>query len=115
MSGKMYLVAAAVALFSQAAGAATAYRTGSIEVVQFDNASRPNFNNVVWIKMTGSWSGVSCGADWAWFSATNNAPLVAAALSAKAMQLTNVRVYVDDSLPWSYGGNACTVSTILLE
>jgi hypothetical protein len=60
--------------------------------------------------MTGSWPGVNCGADWAWFNAKEDAHLLASALAARA-QGNQIRLYVDAMQKF---GTACHVMTIMI-
>jgi len=69
-----------------------------------DSHLRTGYQDAIWVYLPGSWSGVNCGADWAWFNAKEDAHLLAKAL---------LRVYVDDSLPKI--GVACHVMTVMTE
>src|SRR5687767_10447473 len=94
---KSVLVLTAAFCFSPVTYAANAWRVGPITQVQMDSHVRPGYQDVVWIFMAGSWSGVNCGADWAWFNAKEDAHLLAQVLTARATN-SQLRVYVDDSL-----------------
>jgi hypothetical protein len=97
---------------SSYSNAATAWRIGTIAQVQMDSHLRTGYQDAVWVYLPGSWSGVSCGADWAWFNAKEDAHLLAQVLLARSTNAP-LRVYVDDSLPKL--GVACHVMTVMTE
>lgn len=92
--------------------AATAWRIGPIAQVQMDSHIRSGYEDVVWIYLPGAWAGVNCGADWTWFNAKEDAHFLAQVLAARATN-SQLRVYVDDSLPKV--GVACHVMTLITE
>jgi len=94
--------------------AATAFRIGTVTQVQLDSHIRSGYQDVVWLSLSpfGAFTGANCGADWVWFNAKEDAHLLAQVLSARATN-SQLRVYVDDSLPKI--GPACHVMTILTE
>ena len=97
---------------SSLAQAATAWRIGPIAQVQMDSHIRTGYQDAVWVYLPGSWAGVNCGADWAWFNAKEDTHLLAQVLLARATNAP-LRVYVDDSLPKL--GVACHVMTVMTE
>jgi hypothetical protein len=74
----------AMTLFSPLADAAATSRTGLVEEVQLDSHIRVGYEDSVWIKMGGAWSGANCGADWVWFNSRDDAHLLATVLEARA-------------------------------
>jgi hypothetical protein len=107
------IVAIALATgMSVVSNAATAWRIGSIAQVQMDSHLRTGYQDAVWIFLPGSWTGVNCGSDWAWFNAKEDAHLLAQVLMARSSNAL-LRVYVDDSLPKL--GVACHVMTVMSE
>jgi hypothetical protein len=109
MKVRAFLITAAMVCASPFAGGATAWRVGTIPELQLDSHIRAGYEDLVWVYLPGSWSGVNCGPDWAWFNAKEDPHLLAAVLTARSTN-SPLRVYVDDSLPKM--GAACHVMTL---
>jgi hypothetical protein len=87
------------------------HRTGLVEAVQMDNHSVTGREDIVWIKLTGAWSGTACPADWGYFNAKENPQLVATALVARSTQAP-LDIYVDDS--YAKVSGFCLITNLVL-
>jgi hypothetical protein len=113
MTTKLCGLALALALVTPLADAATGFRTALVEEVQLDSHIRVGYQDAVWIKFSGSWAaaGTTCGADWVWFDGKEDPHFLATVLTARTTG-TQLRIYVDDSLPKL--GAACHIMTMML-
>ena len=68
----------------ESALAAGGARTQLVDEIQLESHNRIGYEDVVWIRLNGSWSGLACGADWGWFNAKENPQFLATALTAQA-------------------------------
>ncbi len=90
------------------ADAALAYRTAVVDGVEADSATRPGYENLMYVYQTGSWIGSSsCHPTIAYINTQDNPYFAGMILSARIHSLP-LRVYVDDSLP-KISGNICQV------
>ena len=99
----------ALTLFTPLANAAITLRIGAIEDVQLNSHVRPGYEDIVSIKLPGSWPGANCAPDVAWFNAKEDPHFLAAVLTARTTG-GELKVYVDDSLPKL--GTICHVMTL---
>jgi hypothetical protein len=90
------VLAACVALHATGASATMSFRLAPIDEIQLDSHIRLGYEDAVWVRMNGSWPGVSCGADWGWFNAKDNPQYVATVLTARVTGAP-VKIYVDDA------------------
>ena len=101
----------AVAVAPLTAHATLSFRTAVIEVMQVESHERVGREDVIWLKITGSWSGVTCNADWGWFNSKTSPQLLATSLTARATG-ASLQVYVDDGAPKLEGYCQITVLTL---
>jgi hypothetical protein len=74
-------------------------RTQLVDEIQLESNSRTGYEDVVWIRLSGSWpGGVACVGDWGWFNAKDNPQFLATALTAQATGRP-LKVHVDDAYP----------------
>jgi hypothetical protein len=92
--------------------AAQAGHNGPVEIIQVDTSAYVGREHVVWIRLTGAWSGTSCPADWAWFNAEDDPETMATVLMSRATSAA-LSVYVDDTLPKISG--YCRVLTLTMN
>lgn len=102
------LCAALCPLFSQAT---LIYKSAVIDEIQVESHERVGREDVIWIKLSGSWGEVNCLNDWGWFNSKTSPQLLAVALTARSTG-TPVRAYVDDGMPKLAG--YCQVTIISL-
>ena len=86
------------ALSTSAVSAATSSRTGVIEEVQFEASNRAGYESLAYIRILGTWSGVTCNQTWAYFNSLDSPQLMAAALTARRSGQAIV-LLVDDTYP----------------
>jgi hypothetical protein len=97
-STHMIVLCATLTICSQGAAAAQSFLQMPLEEVQLDSHTRVGYEDLVWVKLNGSWPNVSCGQDWAYFNGKDNPHFVATVLAARATGAT-MKIYVDDALP----------------
>ena len=87
------------------------YKTAPIDEIQIESHESAGREDVVWLKLTGSWGAVNCLADWGWFNSKTSPQLLAAALTARATVM-QARVYVEDGMRKLNGYCQITVVTL---
>jgi len=87
------------------------YKTGLIDEIQIESHERVGREDIVWLKLTGSWGEVDCPADWGWFNSKTSPQLLAAALTTRVSAM-QARVYVDDGMPKLSGYCQITIVTL---
>jgi hypothetical protein len=99
------------ALSPPASQATLIFKTGVIDELQIESHERVGREDVIWLRLNGSWGAVNCLTDWGWFNSKTSPQLLAAALTARATGAT-VKVYVDDGMPKVDGYCQITIMTM---
>lgn len=91
------ILASSFLLQSSLLQAAVGGRMAIVDSAQLESATRPGYENIMYVLQSGSWSNsANCPTNFAYFNAKENPHFVATVLAARVSERP-LQVYVDDS------------------